>query len=215
MRLEGLERHSQGQGPLHRLDARCKLIAAIVFVVIAVTTPVGAWTAFGAEGLVLAFVIGLAGIPPRELAWRWLGFFILVGFLAVVVAAGAPGAGTIRVGRRGIDHPDQEQPGAPDDAGSGGRDPVPQAAGGPAEAGCSALARRHAPVHGSLPLRAGRRARSHGDGAAGADVQPPSYPTLGPAFRLDRHAIPADIRTCRASSRRHGRSGLAGNSASP
>jgi len=90
MRLEGLERHSAGQGPLHRLDARLKLIAALVFVVVTVTTPVGAWTALGALGLVLAFVIGLAGIPPRELARRWLGFFVLVGFLAVVVAPAHP-----------------------------------------------------------------------------------------------------------------------------
>jgi len=90
MRLEGLDRHSAGQGPLHRLDARLKLIAAVVFVLIAVTTPIGAWTALGTEGLVLAFVIGLAGIPPRELARRWLGFFVLVGFLAVVVAPAHP-----------------------------------------------------------------------------------------------------------------------------
>ncbi|MFI5459581.1 MAG: cobalt ECF transporter T component CbiQ [Isosphaerales bacterium] len=90
MRLEGLDRFSAGQGPLHRLDARLKLIAAVVFVLIAVTTPIGAWTALGAEGLVLAFIIGLAGIPPRELARRWLGFFVLVGFLAVVVAPAHP-----------------------------------------------------------------------------------------------------------------------------
>jgi cobalt/nickel transport system permease protein len=90
MRLEGLDRHSAGQGPLHRLDARLKLIAAMAFVLVAVTTPVGAWTALGAQGLLLAFIIGLAGIPPRELAWRWLGFLVLVGFLAVVVAPAHP-----------------------------------------------------------------------------------------------------------------------------
>ena len=44
----------------------------------------------GRQGLVLAFVIGLAGIPPRELARRWLGFFVLVGFLAFVVAPAHP-----------------------------------------------------------------------------------------------------------------------------
>jgi cobalt/nickel transport system permease protein len=90
MRLEGLERYSAGDGPLHRLDARFKLIAALVLVVIAVTTPIGAWTMFGGLGLVLAFLIGLAGIPPGELARRWLGFFVLVGFLAVLVAPAHP-----------------------------------------------------------------------------------------------------------------------------
>ena len=70
MRPEGLERHSGGTGPLHRLDARLKLIAASVLVVTVVATPMGAWRAFGGLGLMLAFVIGLSGIPPRELARR-------------------------------------------------------------------------------------------------------------------------------------------------
>ncbi len=38
----------------------------------------------------LAFTIGLAGIPPRELARRWLGLFILVAFLTVMVTAAHP-----------------------------------------------------------------------------------------------------------------------------
>ncbi len=90
MRREGLEGHGERQGPLHRLDARLKLIAAVVFVLVAVTTPIGAWTALGGMGLLLAFVIGMAGIPPGELARRWLGVFVLVGFLAVVVAQSHP-----------------------------------------------------------------------------------------------------------------------------
>ena len=79
MRLDRIERHSAGSGPLHRLDARIKLIAAVIFVVVVIATPPGAWRGFGAEGFLLAFAIGLAGIPPRELARRWLGLFVLVG----------------------------------------------------------------------------------------------------------------------------------------
>jgi cobalt/nickel transport system permease protein len=90
MRLESVAHERASAGPLDRLDARFKLIAALVFVIIAVTTPIGAWTAFGAEFLVLSFVIGLSGIPPRELARRWLGLFVLVGFLAVLVAPAHP-----------------------------------------------------------------------------------------------------------------------------
>jgi len=90
MRSEGLERFSAGTGPLHRLDARVKLISALAFVVIVVATPIGALRALGALGLVLAFFIGLAGIPPRELGRRWLTFFVLVGFLTLLVAPAHP-----------------------------------------------------------------------------------------------------------------------------
>ncbi|MBX6313407.1 MAG: cobalt ECF transporter T component CbiQ [Isosphaeraceae bacterium] len=90
MRLDRLERFSQGDGPLHRLDPRLKLVATLLFVVGVVATPVGAWRLLGAEGLVLAFVIGLSGIPPRDLLRLWLGFVALVGFLAVMLALSHP-----------------------------------------------------------------------------------------------------------------------------
>ena len=60
MRLEGLERHSAGTGPLHRLDARIKLVAALVFILIVIATPFGAWTALGSRG----------SCWPSSLAWR-------------------------------------------------------------------------------------------------------------------------------------------------
>ncbi|HEV3168010.1 MAG TPA: cobalt ECF transporter T component CbiQ [Isosphaeraceae bacterium] len=90
MRLEFLERHSEADGPLHRLDARLKLVAAGLFVVLIVATPVGAWRLMAAEGLVLAFLVGLSGVPPRELLARWAGFLVLVGFLAAMVALSHP-----------------------------------------------------------------------------------------------------------------------------
>ncbi len=90
MRLDGIERYSTGPGPIHRLDARIKLVAAVAFVVAVIATPPGAWIGLGAEGFLLAFIIGLAGIPPRELARRWLGLFVLVGFLTVMVAPAHP-----------------------------------------------------------------------------------------------------------------------------
>ena len=90
MRPDALERHRERTGPLHRLDARLKLIAALAFVVVVVATPIGSWTAFGVEGFILAFLIGLSGIPPRELARRWLAFLVLVGFLALLIAPAHP-----------------------------------------------------------------------------------------------------------------------------
>jgi cobalt/nickel transport system permease protein len=90
MRSDGLERYSAGTGPLHRLDARLKVLAALVFVAAVVVTPIGAWRALGFEGLFLAFLVGLAGIPPRELARRWLGLLLLVGFLTLMIAPAHP-----------------------------------------------------------------------------------------------------------------------------
>ncbi|HEX3447875.1 MAG TPA: cobalt ECF transporter T component CbiQ [Isosphaeraceae bacterium] len=90
MRLDGLERQSAGTDILHRLDPRLKLIASLVFVLSVIVTPIGWWTALGIEGLVLAFVVGFAGIPPRELGRRWLAFFVFFGFLTFMVAPAHP-----------------------------------------------------------------------------------------------------------------------------
>jgi cobalt/nickel transport system permease protein len=80
----------QSAGSLRAIDARLKLIAAVGFIVAVIATPFGQWRAFGLEGMLLSFVIGLSGIPPLELARKWLGFFVLVGFLAVTIAPGHP-----------------------------------------------------------------------------------------------------------------------------
>jgi cobalt/nickel transport system permease protein len=91
MRFEGIERHSEGgDGPLHRLDARIKLVATLAFVVGVVATPPGAWRVLAGEGLILALLIGLSGVPPGDLIRRWLGFVVLVVFLAAMVAPGHP-----------------------------------------------------------------------------------------------------------------------------
>jgi cobalt/nickel transport system permease protein len=97
---EGLERAGSGSGFLHRLDARLKLIATLGFIITVIVTPMGAWRGFGAEGLVLAFVVGLAGLEPRDLGRRWLGLIVLVGFLVLMVAPAHParaGAGLAAV----------------------------------------------------------------------------------------------------------------------
>jgi cobalt/nickel transport system permease protein len=75
-------------GWLERLDARFKLIIALSFVVLVVATPTGAWRFLGAMGLLLAFLIGLAGTSVRKLFYRWASFAFVVGFLALMVAPG-------------------------------------------------------------------------------------------------------------------------------
>jgi cobalt/nickel transport system permease protein len=91
MRFESLERYGEaGNGPLHRLDPRVKLVVTVAYVVGVVATPAGLWQILAAEGLALAFAIGLSGVPPGVLIRRWLGFLVLVGFLAAMVAPGHP-----------------------------------------------------------------------------------------------------------------------------
>jgi cobalt/nickel transport system permease protein len=90
MRLDDLERAAELDAPLQRLDPRVKLIATAAFVVVVVATPMGWWSALAAEGLILAFLIGLSGVPPRTLAARWLGFLVLFGFLSLMVAPARP-----------------------------------------------------------------------------------------------------------------------------
>ncbi len=91
MRFESLEWSSEGgDGPLHRLDARVKLVLTVAFVVGVVVTPPGAWRVLAGEGLILSLMIGLSGVPPTLLFRRWLGFLFLVGFLAAMVAISHP-----------------------------------------------------------------------------------------------------------------------------
>jgi cobalt/nickel transport system permease protein len=97
MRSDALERHSEKTGPLHRLDARIKLVGALLIVVIITATPIGSWRAFGIEALAVAFLIGLSGIRPRTLFRRWVSFMVLVGFLSVLAAPAHPARSTYGV----------------------------------------------------------------------------------------------------------------------
>ncbi len=90
MQHEAIEQLSGTGGVLHRLDARWKIVAALVFVVGVVVTPIGAWTRLAFAGLALAFVVGLAGIPPGALFRRVVGFLVLIGFLVLMIAPAHP-----------------------------------------------------------------------------------------------------------------------------
>jgi cobalt/nickel transport system permease protein len=73
-----------------RFDPRIALIGTVAYVIAVVVTPIGWWGILAAEALLLAFAIGISGVPPRELLARWLGFLILFGFLTIVVAPTRP-----------------------------------------------------------------------------------------------------------------------------
>ena len=132
MRLDGLERHRAGDraAPPARcpdqadrragLDRRRDRHA---------DRPPGA--SYGAAGL----APGLRrsdwpGIPPRELARRWLGLFVLVAFLTVMIAPAHPERARYGLAVGGRQHPDQERPGPADHDRAGGHDALPQAADG-------------------------------------------------------------------------------------
>ena len=90
MRFEALERMAEAPGPLQSIDARIKIVITLGFVIGVVMIPFGLWRPLAVAGLALAFVVGVSGVPPRELFARWLGFVVLVGFLAAMVARGHP-----------------------------------------------------------------------------------------------------------------------------
>lgn len=75
-------------GPLQRCDARVKLLTAVAFVVVVVAAPSGSWRLLGAMATVLAAVAVIGRVSPLRVAKRWLGFVVLVGFLAML-ASGA------------------------------------------------------------------------------------------------------------------------------
>ncbi|CAN5859688.1 cobalt ECF transporter T component CbiQ [soil metagenome] len=90
MRLDLLERQGQGESPLHRLDARCKLLGALAFVVAVVVVPVGVWWPLTVAGLVLAFGVGLSGISTGLILRRWLIVLPLVVFVSAMIAPTHP-----------------------------------------------------------------------------------------------------------------------------
>jgi cobalt/nickel transport system permease protein len=71
-----------------RLDVRWKLLFTLAFVIAVIATPAGHWRVLGAFGLLLALVLGLSGANPRVLFLRWLGFLLLVVFIALAIAPG-------------------------------------------------------------------------------------------------------------------------------
>jgi cobalt/nickel transport system permease protein len=90
MRFDSFENYSEHDGPLQNLDPRLKLAATVAYVILVVAMPIGWWRALATLGLLLAFLVGLSGVQPRELARRWLGFFVLFGFLTLMVAPSRP-----------------------------------------------------------------------------------------------------------------------------
>jgi cobalt/nickel transport system permease protein len=101
MRLDWLEPEGVGQGPLHRLDARVKLIVVLGFVVAVVCCPFWSWRPLGAAAMALALLVGISGVPAGSLLRRGLAVLPVVVLLAAIIAPSHPMArelGPWRVG---------------------------------------------------------------------------------------------------------------------
>jgi cobalt/nickel transport system permease protein len=70
-----------GGSPLHRLDARAKIIGLIGFVVVIVSTAAQAFWAFALYAAILAFLVGLSRLPVGYVAKRML---VVVPFVLMV-----------------------------------------------------------------------------------------------------------------------------------
>jgi cobalt/nickel transport system permease protein len=68
-------------GPIHRLDARAKILGLVALVVVEVTTPARAFWAFGVYALILVFLVGLARLRVRRVLRR---LAVVVPFVLLV-----------------------------------------------------------------------------------------------------------------------------------
>jgi cobalt/nickel transport system permease protein len=102
-----IDRYADCDGPLQRVDPRVKLIAALVAVVLIVTTPNAAWPSFAAYALLAGGLLALSRLPLRFVCARLLTaapFVILIAAFIPFMAAGAraPGAPWFHPSREGL-----------------------------------------------------------------------------------------------------------------
>jgi len=81
LRVRPVEKDS----PIHRLDARAKVLALVAIVLVTVSTPASAWPAFLGYATTLAAVATVARVPPRWLLMRMAVVIPFVLFVAVFI----------------------------------------------------------------------------------------------------------------------------------
>jgi cobalt/nickel transport system permease protein len=96
MHIDLLDRYSRGTSVVHRLDARLKLVIALILIVVVVATPElvrvffserwAGWFFLGIEAWFVLVVYAVSGLPWRYLLLR---LFALLPFL-LLVALGVP-----------------------------------------------------------------------------------------------------------------------------
>lgn len=86
--LDRLDRMSRGSSPLHRWDARWKLLGTAAYAMAVSMIPIGAWGLMLGAAVMLSFAVGLSTVPPSLLLKRWAALMPVAGALAVMVAMG-------------------------------------------------------------------------------------------------------------------------------
>ncbi len=65
-----IEAVAEEDSPVHRLDPRVKIVGLISLILVAVTLPAGAWSAFGALVAILLGLVAAARLSPRHVMRR-------------------------------------------------------------------------------------------------------------------------------------------------
>lgn len=111
MRHSFLDKYSGLDSPIHRLDARTKILSLFCLVVICVSTPAQAYLAFLGYFVVLAVAIGISRVPLGYILRRSLVIIPFVGMVAIFVPFLKPegpsggyslGIGSLRVSHCGL-----------------------------------------------------------------------------------------------------------------
>jgi len=87
----GIEAMAAGDTPVHRLDARVKIIGLIALPIVAVSIPSGAWMAFTVYLLILIALCAVAHLPPRYVLQRLtieIPFLLAAAALPFIAADG-------------------------------------------------------------------------------------------------------------------------------
>jgi cobalt/nickel transport system permease protein len=70
--IQVLDVHQEGNSPIHRRDARVKLVLALAFIVAITALPAGAWLSYLLVLLAIGFVLGVSRISPALVLKRSL-----------------------------------------------------------------------------------------------------------------------------------------------
>jgi cobalt/nickel transport system permease protein len=101
-----LDQYSALESPIHRLDARAKIIAFLALIVITVSTPPDAWTAFLGYGAFLAVMAAASRLPLGHVlrrAWIIVPFVVMVAiFIPFMKTGGAGGGYSFGIGSPGV-----------------------------------------------------------------------------------------------------------------